>query len=104
MGSEYNIDALVPIAWRFPTYFYDDYQLATKTPDAAARNAIIKDIAVRAIDEVVPGIPLGTPYDLRVTWPWVKNWYGEFEESAWGVGHINARIWIDQELKEEMGY
>ena len=53
---------------------------------------------------MVPGIPLGTPYQLRVTWPWVKNWYGETEESAWGTAHINARIWIDQELKKSLGY
>ena len=62
------------------------------------------DIVDAEISEVVPGIPLGTPYQLRVTWPWVKNWYGETEESAWGTAHINARIWIDQELKKSLGY
>ena len=104
LHGEYNIDPLITIGGRFGHYFHEDFLEAKQTPEGEARMAILRDIAARAIDEVVPGIPLGTPYQLRVTWPWVKNWYGETEESAWGTAHINARIWIDQELKKSLGY
>ena len=104
LHGEYNIDPLITIGGRFGFYFHEDFLEAKQTAAGPDRMAILRDISVRAIDEVVPGIPLGTPYQLRVTWPWVKNWYGETEESAWGTAHINARIWIDQELKNSLGY
>ena len=104
LHGEYNIDPLITIGGRFGHYFHEDFLQAKQPPEGDARMAILRDISARAIDEVVPGIPLGTPYQLRVTWPWVKNWYGETEESAWGTAHINARIWIDQELKKSLGY
>jgi peptide/nickel transport system substrate-binding protein len=104
LHGEYNIDPLITIGGRFSWVYHDDYLKAKQTADADARTALLKDITVRAIDEVVPGIPLGTPYTLQVSWPWVKNWYGETEESAWGTSHINARIWIDRDLKKELGY
>lgn len=104
LHGEFNIDSLITIGGRFSTYYMEEYLEAKQTPDADTRNALLKAINVRAIQDVVPGIPLGTPYALQVSWPWVKNWYGETEESAWGTSHINARIWIDQDLKESLGY
>ena len=104
LHGEFNIDPLITIGGRFSWYYFDDFLKAKKTADGEARMDILKDICVRAIDDVVPGIPLGTPYFLQASWPWVKNWYGETEESAWGTSHINARIWIDQELKKNLGY
>ena len=104
LHGEYNIDPLITIGGRFSAYYFDDYLKAKQTADGEARMDILRDICVRAIDDVVPGIPLGTPYQLRVSWPWVKNWFGETEESAWGTSHINARIWIDQDLKKQLGY
>ena len=104
LHGEYNIDPLITIGGRFSPYFHEEYLKAKQTADGEARMDILRDICVQAIVDVVPGIPLGTPYFLNVSWPWVKNWYGETEESAWGTSHINARVWIDQELKKSLGY
>jgi peptide/nickel transport system substrate-binding protein len=38
-------------------------------------------------------------------WPWLKNYYGEANVGDWGNPMpILAYIWIDQDLKNEMGY
>lgn len=44
------------------------------------------------------------PYVTTAWWPWVKNYYGEKEATYIQEAPIAARIWIDQELKKEMGY
>ena len=67
------------------------------------RNAIFKELNVIGLDDV-PYIPLYDAYSLIYYWPWVKNYYGEIDESAWGAAHIHACIWIDQDLKAELGY
>ncbi|GAI20098.1 unnamed protein product, partial [marine sediment metagenome] len=47
-------------------------------------------------------IQLPTSYRYMYAWPWVKNWYGEVYVAAYIGGPIVARIWIDQDLREEM--
>jgi hypothetical protein len=37
-------------------------------------------------------------------WPWVKNFYGGMEASAWNPDGFLAYAWIDQDLKDEMGF
>ncbi|MBA7592487.1 hypothetical protein ES708_34672 [subsurface metagenome] len=37
-------------------------------------------------------------------WPWVKGYYGETEGGDFETGNIFARMWLDQDLKEDMGY
>jgi len=110
MWGEYNVDGLIALAHRVSDHsrelipwFLERLDEASLTVDSAARNVILKDMNWHALDEALH-IPLGTPYELNASWPWVKNWYGENEESAWGTSHINARIWIDQDLKAELGY
>jgi len=49
-------------------------------------------------------IPLPSPKVNIYWWPWIKNYYGELDVSYFGSGTIGARIWIDQDLKEEMGF
>ena len=109
MWGEYNVQGLIALRSRVAMidgvdpWFVDQYAEAEATADIAAQNALLKEMNWKAIGEVLH-IPLGTPYDLLCSWPWVKNWYGETEESAWGSAQINARIWIDQDLKAELGY
>ena len=64
------------------------------------------DEATKAVTEMHLKSVNGT---LRVScmvkgWPWVKNYGGELRAGANRPGPIYARIWIDQELKEEMGF
>jgi peptide/nickel transport system substrate-binding protein len=40
----------------------------------------------------------------HVTQPWVKGYNGEASMGNWQWGELFARIWIDQELKAEMGH
>ena len=51
-----------------------------------------------------PYIWLPTQYVYSAWWPWVKNYSGEYS-----VGYIRydswaTWIWIDEALKESMGY
>jgi len=84
-------------------YFTAQLQEAEKTVDTAERNAILKELAVIALDDV-PYIPIAVEAFNATWWPWVKNYYGEWEASSYGPGPIAARVWIDQVMKAEMGY
>ncbi|GAJ20970.1 unnamed protein product, partial [marine sediment metagenome] len=50
----------------------------------------------------VPYIPFGGAYWHAMWWPWLKNFYGEWDGIAWGTPYDT--LWIDQDLKAEMGY
>ena len=83
--------------------YYDElYDKALKTLDAADREALLQELFVILLDDVV-FIPLGTEIASKLVWPWVKNYYGE----GASVGFLSVPhelIWIDQDLKELMGY
>jgi len=71
--------------------------------DQAKRGRLTKEMALYTIEQVY-GIlfPAGKYY--RAWWPWVQNYHGEYS-----VGYINQYnfpkyIWLDPELKKEMGY
>jgi peptide/nickel transport system substrate-binding protein len=40
----------------------------------------------------------------NVTQSWVKGHIGEFYMGVWNKNAVYARVWIDQDLKEEMGF
>ena len=88
---------------QIPVWYADRYEEAIRTVDSDARNAIIRELILREIDDALY-IPIGTPYELLAKWPWVKNWYGEYIDTGRGMSHITARMWIDRGLKEELGY
>ena len=79
------------------------YEEAAQTVDKAKQDTILKELCVTALDDV-PYIPLSATTYITYWWPWVKNYYGEFEDSAWGNGYFTSTLWIDQDLKAEMGY
>ena len=50
-------------------------------------------------------IPLAMNGNYRVWWPWLKSYRGEFRLGTdYGFGHVFARVWVDQALKESMGH
>lgn len=71
--------------------------------DEPARQAKIKQ-ATRDILAGAPYIFMPTPYYYAAWWPWVKNYDGELFAGAARPGPIYARMWIDQELKQKMGF
>ena len=40
----------------------------------------------------------------NVTQPWVKGHNGEYYMDVWNWNAVYARVWIDQNLKEQMGF
>jgi len=81
------------------------FETIQATLDPAVRNSLRKEENVRAID-LCWEIPLPTPSTYIVWAPWLKGYAGEV-----GVGPdpgenngVFRYVWIDQELKAEMGY
>ena len=46
-----------------------------------------------------PGVPM-----YHVSQPWLKGYNGEATMGNWQMSDLYARLWIDQELKAELGY
>jgi len=80
------------------------YEEAKLIRDEDEQVPLLREIALMALDEVAY-IPL-FPADTRVCmwWPWLRNFYGEFAIGSWNPGYAISTAWIDQDLKEEMGY
>jgi len=85
------------------TYFDEQIALALQTVDPAARSAIQKAMGLLFINEA-SCIPLPVAYNLCYWWPWVKNYYGETEAYYINYEPMYSRMWIDEDLKAEMGY
>ena len=61
----------------------------------------MEELSIILLDDA-PVIPIGMDYMLSMWWPWLKNYYGETNDSNWGIGNLAATMWIDQDLKAEM--
>ncbi len=84
-------------------YYTDLFHLAEQEMDLDKMMGYIKELCVR-INNEVPYIPLGSPYFYTYTWPWVKNYYGEIETGFFTISPMISTLWIDQDLKADMGY
>ena len=72
-------------------------------PDEAAIDAIHRDLMPHLLGECYAiGLPEG--YSYRFWWPWVRNFNGEFSVGYYNVVDYMQYVWIDQEMKEDMGY
>ncbi len=98
----YGVSDIPPGVWDDES-FAEQYQEVLVTVDTAERNAKIQDLAYYWLDSAAV-IPIGNSYVSASYWPWVKNYYGEVETGFLNQIPIIARIWLDQELKAEMGY
>ena len=84
-------------------YFDERFEEGRRIADLAERDAVWRELDTIMLDDV-PYIPIGCNYSLNYWWPWVKNFYGESCTTANCGSYIDAAIWIDQDLKAEMGY
>ena len=73
-----------------------------RTRDEPARQQMIKEMTRYILDKA-PYIWLPTPYVHTAWWPWVKGYNGELRVAAVKPGPIYARLWIDQDLKKQLG-
>jgi len=72
--------------------------------DDAKVASVLKEIGPWELDQVVP-IYMPSPHQFVIWWPWLQNFYGATE----GGGYSNLDeylhfMWIDPDLKQEMGY
>ncbi|MFW6428491.1 MAG: ABC transporter substrate-binding protein [Desulfosalsimonas sp.] len=92
-------------------YMFDDEHFnekldeirSNKDLDPDERRKMLKDLNVYVLGQA-PAVWLPGQYRFVAWWPWVKNYYGEQRVGCIRPGPILSRIWIDQELKKEMGY
>ncbi|MBA7553700.1 Heme-binding protein A [subsurface metagenome] len=98
-----------PDGWGWNYARYNNLELSPlfdeimTTPDLDKRQIMWREAAFLVLDDV-PYISVGAPNVVNYWWPWVKNYYGETYSGRGGTGYIMAVIWIDQNLKAEMGY
>lgn len=66
---------------------------------------------IRIMKEATPiilesawGIWLPIPYSYTMYWPWFQGWNGEFDICYNDQGRDRTFVWIDAELKRDMGY
>ena len=74
-----------------------------KEPDEDKRKVMIREMTREIVDKA-PYVWLPTAYAYTAWWPWVKNYGGELRAGSVRPGPIYARIWVDQEMKKQMGY
>ena len=91
-----------PSQWNDPAFSARVAEMY-KNPDEAARKKAIREMTAEIIDKA-PYIWLPTPYVYTAWWPWVKNYDGELRVGAVKPGPVYARIWLDQEMKKQMGH
>jgi peptide/nickel transport system substrate-binding protein len=72
-------------------------------PDLLDRYAECKELGVELLGEAIY-LPVAAARDSAYMWPWVKNWYGELNVGDWEHITFSAYVWLDQDLKEDMGY
>lgn len=88
--------------WEDPhfTELIETYQ-AERDPDKI--NQLVKDINAYQAQGFTINTPV-YPYQYSVWWPWIKNYNGRARNSIFSHAHVLARMWVDQELKTEMGH
>ena len=83
--------------------FDEKVRVLHETRDEQERIKILRNLT-REILEQAPYVWLPIPYVHTAWWPWVKNYGGELRAGAVRPWPIYARLWIDHELKEQMGF
>ena len=76
---------------------------ALGTIDATERTAKFKAAAVYHLHNVLK-MDLADGYNISAWWPWVKNYYGEVETGFFTTLPFITHVWIDQDLKAQLGY
>ena len=82
----------------------EELAVASAEVDSGKRNATLKKLAVYVLEQAAV-IPIGLQVEITAYWPWLKNYYGEVMCAyRYNASSAQARLWIDQDMKAEMGY
>ena len=85
-------------------YFNELMDNMMAEPDAAAREAILKESAIYFIEQCNE-IGLVSTSCLTCWWPWVQNYYGETDSGGSGnIANAAAYAWVDAAMKTDMGF
>ena len=84
-------------------YFDEQIRQVHLMRDEAERIKTLRRLT-REIMIEAPYVWLPVGYVHSAWWPWVKNYGGELRAGAVRPGPIYSRIWIDRQLKAEMGF
>lgn len=82
-------------------HFNDLMDTMMAESDAVKREAIMKEASNYFIG-LADEIAICETTTLTCWWPWVKNYYGEYNAGG-NLNPMLATLWIDQDLKAEMG-
>jgi len=85
------------------TYFDGAYDAAAVIVDSADREAGFNALALYWLDEA-SCMQLPAPFVLAYWWPWIQNYYGETDIGLLDFSWMLAEMWIDQDLKTELGH
>jgi peptide/nickel transport system substrate-binding protein len=91
-----------PSQWSDPK-FDEKIRVLHLERDEATRVAMVRQMTVEMLEKA-PYVWLPTQYFHTAWWPWVKNYGGELRAGAVRPAPIYARIWMDLEMKAEMGF
>ena len=69
----------------------------------AEANAMFKDLMKYVLDQAW-AIPWPNEYVTTIWWPWLQNFHGENSLGYHNVNKWTRNVWMDEELKESMGY
>jgi peptide/nickel transport system substrate-binding protein len=67
------------------------------------KNEILKDMTEHVLAQAYR-ILVPLPYAYTIWWPWLKNYYGVQAIGIYNHEVYSHYVWIDQELKQSMGY
>lgn len=87
-------------------YFNEQFMKARHDPGLTddERWALMRDLNIYCMEQT-PYISMPGYYFYRYAWPWVKNYFGEHNQTYWGqTARIYATLWVDQDEKTSMGY
>ncbi len=71
--------------------------------DAAKRAALSKEASLILLDQV-PRMPIEPIAEGYFWWPWLRNYYGETNVEDQDILPVITRMWIDQDMKKQMGH
>jgi peptide/nickel transport system substrate-binding protein len=71
--------------------------------DGEVRTAMLQDLGVYMMEQNTM-IVIGAAQGLNAWWPWMKNYYGEAFPAVNRWSMIQGTVWIDEDLKDSLGY
>jgi len=86
--------------------FTTQYNKAAATVNTTDRNAILKQLCTQLIDTAAY-IPIGATDFNTYWWPWVKNYYGEYDTGAYQpgfIGKLNCGLTLQQKQRRAISH